>query len=78
MRFVFLHRPTKNTVVPLKQSSTVLQFVELIPSLEGVYIRAYLLGMHSITDKELPNSDEIASIIWIVAADILLARFAIL
>lgn len=33
-------------------------------SLEGLYIRAYLLGMHSITDKELPTSDEIASIIW--------------
>ena len=32
--------------------------------LKGVYIRVYLLGRHEITDKELPCSDEIASIIW--------------
>ena len=32
--------------------------------LKGVYIRVYLLGRHEITDKELPSSDEIASIIW--------------
>lgn len=32
--------------------------------LKGVYIRVYLLGRHEITDKELPSSDEIASLIW--------------
>lgn len=57
-------RPTWMSMLLLRKNESKSRIREGFLFLKGVYIRVYLLGRHEITDKELPSSDEIASIIW--------------